>query len=138
MTYTETKGHKPINWVEFVRNNEPDLFMMDEWDNAEHLATNWETNPVGQLPAAIPRYKDGRPKDRKLRQLGNDFHFCFTSIWPIESFYDKQAAADEIILEITLRGLEILGSMIQRRKKIEKRLQWWFNFLEGLRTTLHQ
>lgn len=67
-TYSETKGHPVFDWRHALSNPlqylKTDLMLR---------ASIWVTCACGNLCSIIPRYSTGRPKDKELELLGNDF-----------------------------------------------------------------
>ncbi len=122
MTYTEAKGHKPFDWLEFVTNNTPIGDGCDRrWWQLEGKAKNWEQCAIGQLTNNLPRKHDGLPVSRELVDLGADFYYYF---WK-----QDQEKCISILHKIKQKEREIMcrinGKAKAKARAKRQRKEWW-------------
>lgn len=99
-TYAEKIGEAPFDWNVFLAKKK---ITRREWDFAEVLAAKWTTCACGNQCDAIPRHKNGTPKDNILLTYGTFF---------LHAIRDKniKEAKDHLII-IETRSSQILRDL---------------------------
>lgn len=81
--YSVSQGKPAFNWRKWLMKKS---HTATEWKWAEDRARKWVTCACGNLCAAIPRYADGKPKDRLLSHYGGAFGFFgAVEMWDAQS-----------------------------------------------------
>jgi hypothetical protein len=83
MTYSQSSGSKPINWIivlGYLKTITLATYNRSEINNLKRLAGEWVTCACGNQCASLPRTETGSPKDAALRILGSFFYDHFINI----------------------------------------------------------
>jgi hypothetical protein len=81
ITYTASKGKKPINWFKTLNSLiHDDSNLTDKQFLAfVNLSKSWVTCACGTQCSILPRYRDGTPCDLLLNELGLKFYADITN-----------------------------------------------------------
>lgn len=99
-TYAQTRHVPLFDWNDFLQRANTNQITQKESENAEEEAASWVTCACGNQCAIIPRFSDGEPKDKPLRQLGYQFFYAIEE--------EKWGAARETLREIEIRAAELI------------------------------
>lgn len=103
MTYTESKRAPVIDWrarLDYLIAHTGDAAFLDACTNEAYA---WVTCAVGNQCSRIPRERDGRPFDEKIRILGGMFYDRISD--------GEFGAARDVLEEIELRASKLLSEM---------------------------
>lgn len=104
MRYTEQYGRTPFNWNEFLNKGN---WSQEELLDAYVRSARWVTCAVGNQCASIPRDGEGKPFDRKLRDLGMKFYDCINRAVGKDLLTEIENAKS-ILIQIEKRSEEII------------------------------
>lgn len=103
-TYTEANGRDTFDWNEFLdvaSKGEP--YKSFDLSQVSELAASWVMCACGSQCAAIPRRRNGSPKDAQLLALGSLFYLAVS-----ESQFEE---AKWILKKIEVRSSELLEAL---------------------------
>lgn len=107
-TYAEIEGEKPFDWNEFLGRDD---LTIDGWGEASARSAYWVMCACGNLCNSTPRETNyihhGRPVDRELACLGNDFDAAIRDrdrFAAMNILYDIEERAQQVLEEIACQG----------------------------------
>lgn len=121
-TYAESEGEKPFDWNKFLNKKK---YKENELKNAFDLSINWVTYTCGNQYSIIPHNKYKKPKDIKLKELGEDFACNIGSMLCSSSpyYFDEddielhRKKAKKTLAKIEKRSVCLLEKELKKRAK---------------------
>lgn len=71
ISYAKHKGFLNFNWNKFLDTKE---LTDEQWKDAMEVVRHWVTAPSGAQDHRIPREQSGRPTDKELTDLEQEFY----------------------------------------------------------------
>lgn len=105
-SYAESVGQSPFDWVHFL--STPDAWDIDRLHDAKKRVEKHTTGITSSFSAVIPRFKNGKPKDRKLWSLEHQFNMelqeavyarltgCYSISYVQQRMNKAKSALDEV------------------------------------------